>query len=353
MRRGSIGIMCAMALALIAALTLPVSSSAFLQTSTATHHAKTVKVTKQVKKHKAKNKHKAKKKITSAKKASPSSPKATAAKPIAPVSQIRPTPPATNTQNETVNAVLTNRAMWLWNWSSNDAVLDFARNHNVTEIFTYAHPGFSQTPDLLTKLTQLSDRGRKAGITMWAMGGDPAWVTDHATAIAWINEVRASRLFTGIHFEIEPHNQVGYWQNQDARNEQFIGLLTEAAQAAGSETLELSLPWWYHTINYGTTTLDAAAMKLVDQVTIVTFADTVNEIRNDAQQAVAVARELKKPYRFASETNEIDPEFVSFYGDSNSNMIQAQNTVSQDYLKDSLYLGFAVEEYEGWAKMRA
>ena len=35
------------------------------------------------------------------------------------------------------------RAMWLWNWTNNAAVMAFARAHQVTEIFAYTSPGFT------------------------------------------------------------------------------------------------------------------------------------------------------------------------------------------------------------------
>lgn len=259
----------------------------------------------------------------------------------APVADNRPTPrPEQN--------VMTDRAMWLWNWDSNDAVVDFAKRNNVTEIFTYAHPGFLQDAALKSRLTDLSRKGNAAGIRMWAMGGDPSWVTQHDVALGWVRDVVSSGLFDGVHFDIEPHSQAGYWDNQQTRNDAYLELLRDVNVAAGDATLDLSLPWWFHTISYGDTTLDVAAISAVDQVTIVTFNQTKAGIEMNAERAATVAKQQGKRYRLASETNRVDTDWITFEGMTNEQMLRVQNSVSAELQDDPLYLGFAVQEYEGW-----
>jgi hypothetical protein len=221
----------------------------------------------------------------------------------------------------------------------------------VKSVFVYAHPGFRDDTLLNTKLTDLSKKAKKAGVRMWAMGGDPSWVTNHKVAIDWINEVVASRLFSGVHFEIEPHSQAGYWDNQTERNQQFVSLLNKANTAAGPLPLELSLPWWFHTIAYGDTTLDEAAISEVDQITIVTFNDVSAGIEMNAENAQVISREQNKPYRLASETNANDTAWVTFAGETNAHMLTTQNEVSTARANDPLYLGFAVHDYSGWKQL--
>jgi len=271
------------------------------------------------------------------------------------------TPPPTDTPtsgDETtlpapvgVQDVVQDRAMWLWNWDDNQSVLDFSLAHNVKEIFTYAFPGFMHDDALRTKLADLTSRGNALGIRMWAMGGDPSWVTSPQTALAWVAEVNSSGFFNGIHLEIEPHSEYGYWENQDARDQMYISLLDQVEAAKGDQTLELSLPWWYHTITYGESTLDVAAISAVDQITIVTFDDSVTGIQNDALNAAAIADAQNKPYRLASETNTVDTDWITFAGQSNTEMLTVQNAVSQTLLTKPNYLGFAVEDYTGWSAL--
>lgn len=257
-----------------------------------------------------------------------------------------------DTSTPGVQDVVQDRAMWLWNWDSNQAVLDFSIAHNVKEIFTYALPGFMQDDALRTKLSDLTSRGTALGIRMWAMGGDPSWVTSPQTAVNWVNEVNASGFFNGIHLEIEPHSEAGYWDDQDARNQLYISLLDQVEAAKGDQTLELSLPWWYHTISYDNSTLDLAAINAVDQITIVTFDDSVAGVESDAQQAAAIADAQNKPYRLASETNSVtDADWITFVGQTNSEMLSVQNQVSQQLRSNPNYLGFAVEDYTGWSAL--
>jgi hypothetical protein len=70
------------------------------------------------------------------------------------------------------------RAMWLWDPEQPEAVVDWAVGDSVTTIFAYDDPRADVTE--LTRLRALCD---DAGITLDALGGEPAWTTDHATAI--------------------------------------------------------------------------------------------------------------------------------------------------------------------------
>lgn len=246
----------------------------------------------------------------------------------------------------------TDRAMWLWDWESNDQVISFAIQNNVREIFTYAHPGFRSDRALLSRITDLSQKGKARGIQMWAMGGDPSWVTNHAVAVDWIREVVGSGLFNGIHFEIEPHSQEGYWDNLPERNSLYLQLLAKAKAAAGNQIIELSLPWWFHTIKYRGSTLDVAAIKEVDQVTVVTFNSAVDGVLMNAERAVAVARSQAKKYRLASETNPAEVDWITFVGSTNTQMLEVQRKVIERYSNDPYFLGFAVHDYSGWSALR-
>jgi len=312
------------------------------------HHTTSTK-----KKHKkTKHKHKKTKKKRKTKKhhkkpVHPPTP-VTPAPPLTP-DPVTPPTPVTPPSPTGVHDLIVDRAMWLWNWDNNQDVLNFSLAHHVKEIFTYAYPGFSTDTTLSTKLADLTSRATAAGIRMWAMGGDPSWVTNPQAALNWEHEVITSGYFNGIHLEIEPHSEDGYWDNQDTRNYDYIHLLTAMHAAKGTHTLELSLPWWYHTIAYGATTLDVAAISAVDQITIVTFNDTADGIITDTEHAAAAAHTLNKPYRLASETNPVDLDWVTFNDQPSTDMLTIQNQVSIPLLSDPLYRGFAIEDYTGWA----
>lgn len=281
----------------------------------------------------------------SAKKSAPVVPQAPHLASTAPI--VAPNQPDSTGTSEKRN-VLVDKSMWLWNWDSNEEVIEFAIENNVRDVFTYAHPGFSSNDDLLVRLADLSRRGNDQGVRMWAMGGDPSWVTDNLTATNWVDEVVGSGLFDGIHFEIEPHSQEGYWENTDERNRQFLELLDKAQVHAQHHVLELSLPWWFHTIEVQGSTLDVEAIKRVDQLTIATFNNAVAGIEMNAEHPVAVARQFSKPYRLASETNRVETNWITFVGLSNQQMLQTQEAVGTRFTDDPLYQGFAVHEFNGW-----
>lgn len=257
-----------------------------------------------------------------------------------------------NAENAPVRDAVNDKAMWLWNWDSNAQVIEFAKTHRVTDVFTYAHPGFSTDSNLRNKLLEFTQAAKSQGIRPWAMGGDPSWVTNHQDALAWVNEATTSGLFNGVHLEIEPHSQEGYWENQTSRNEQYLELLSKVKEAVGDQVLELSLPWWFHTISHQGTTLDRLAIEKVDQIAIATFNNSVSGVQDNAAHAVQIAKSLSKPYRLASETNAVEADWITFVGATNSTMLAVQAEVSEKLKADPNYLGFAVHEFQGWFALR-
>jgi len=244
----------------------------------------------------------------------------------------------------------TPRAMWLWNWDNNDEVLSFAdaSQTRVTDIFVYAKPGFSKNPE---KLTDLVTKGQAQGINMIAMAGDPAWVTGpgQQDAINWVNEVKNSKIgFTGLHLELEPHLNAAYETQKALVMDQYVQLLTKIKVSANPLPVELSVPWWYYQIGTINSNVAQDAINQVDSVTIVTFATSYDEINKEAQIEAEYAVTKHKPFRFASETNNVQPPNITFYGSTNSHMLQVQDEVNASWQEKPNFTGFAIEEYQGW-----
>jgi len=96
---------------------------------------------------------------------------------------------------ETAIAPPDTRAMWVWQPASPSALTAWAVAHDVRTIFVYLN---QHAPDLAA-LRDLRRRCDEAGIVLDALGGEPAWTTDHAAALAWTKAVDGLGLFHGIH----------------------------------------------------------------------------------------------------------------------------------------------------------
>src|SRR6185312_3292911 len=70
------------------------------------------------------------------------------------------------------------RAMWIWQAAAVDYVVGWATAHGVRDLFV----GFPGGTADLSWFRALRTRADRAGLTMAALGGDPAWATDPAAA---------------------------------------------------------------------------------------------------------------------------------------------------------------------------
>ncbi len=256
----------------------------------------------------------------------------------------------------------TSVAMWAWNWSDSAAMVRFAQANGVSEIFAYVAPGFTDPTYIPWGWSQpqlpleesLSADAAAAGITVYAMGGDPSWVPNPTYGTDWATEALATGLFEGIHVELEPWALSSWGTDRYGTIDQYLAELAgihAVAQGYGVPD-EISIPYWLSM--YSTSTgvpLDVAAMQHADAATVVTFFNTVSQIESFGRAELAAARSVGVPLRFAAEANEDSPSWLSFYGDTLAQFGSAIGRVNRDMAGTPGYVGIAVEDYQGWSAM--
>ncbi|HEY6622694.1 MAG TPA: hypothetical protein VIX85_02590 [Acidimicrobiales bacterium] len=253
-------------------------------------------------------------------------------------------------------------AMWVWNWADSAAMVSFAKANRVTEIFAYVAPGFTDPtyipwgwsqPQLPLEESLAADAAA-AGITVYAMGGDPSWVPNPTYGTDWANEALATGLFRGIHVELEPWALSSWGTDRSGTIDQYLSELAgiHAVAATYGVPDEISIPYWLSM--YSTRTgvpLDVAAMRNADAATVVTFFNSISQIESFGKAELMAARSVGIPLRFAAEANEDTPSWLSFYGDTLAQFDSAIAHVNRDMTGTPGYLGIAVEDYQGWSAM--
>src|SRR5690349_598574 len=132
------------------------------------------------------------------------------------------------------------RAMWVWQPAAPSALISWAVAHEVRTIFVYLD---EHAPDVVS-LIELRHRCDEAGILLDALGGEPAWTTDHAAARAWTGTVDRLGLFHGIHVDVEPYLLDGWDRDRPRLVAAYLQLLDQLADPAGRRTLEVDVPFW-------------------------------------------------------------------------------------------------------------
>lgn len=236
------------------------------------------------------------------------------------------------------------RAMWFWGNYPADEVIAWAGAENIGEIFAYVPPTVA-TDGTLDKLRDLRRRADAAKIKLVALGGEPDWTTDHASALAWQRAVVATGLFDGIHVDVEPY-LTSTWP---ADTTDFLALL-DALRAGSRLPIEADVPFWFDQ------NLADQILKRVNAVTVMSYRDTAtgpNSILTISQTWLKRGAAAGKRIRLAVETAPLpDCGYCTFATDGSRRMLTVMSQVDGVARRSPGYAGFAVHAYGTWRTLR-
>jgi hypothetical protein len=235
------------------------------------------------------------------------------------------------------------RAMWVWTAEEPARLVDWATRHDVTALFVYFEPAADIEP-----LRELKRRCDEAGITLDALGGEPAWALDHAAALAWRDAVDRLGVFHGRHLDVEPYLLPQWTTDRDAVVRSFLTLLD---RMGGSGRLEVDVPFWYGTIPApGGRDLAGEVFARVDAVTVMSYRDTAGAIVDVGRDTL---RRATKPARLAAETRPTpDCARCSFHGTSQRHLRAVLAEAEAAARRFPAYAGIAVHDYRSWSELR-
>ena len=248
------------------------------------------------------------------------------------------------------------RATWVWDRPNPEDLVRWALALGVGELFVHVGPRPGTSPDLVW-LPRVSARARDAGIRVAALGGDPAWVLRPDDALDWQSWALATALFDGVHLDVEP------WRRDDwdsRRAELVTGYLEVHRQLAGATTLpvEADVAFWLHEVEADAGPLDAALMREVDAVTVMSYRTTAtgpDSITAVAEQALATAGNVGVGCRLAVETRDRGGDPVShkqtFHGLGVAALDRAMAEVDSCHANTEAYRGIAVHDHAGWRSL--
>lgn len=257
------------------------------------------------------------------------------------------------------SAATPGRAMWVWTEPDPQALVDFAEAHGVDTLFVAVDRDVATSGDL-PRLRRLAGLAAGAGIRLQALGGDPAWTTDHTSALAWQRAAVSTGLFSGVHVDVEPYALSG-WSRPKTRARlvsSYLHLLDTLHQdlAGTGLGLEADVPFWCGTIASGRSTLADRLLRRVDGVSVMSYrdratgADSITDIGADMLARAALAG---VPARLGAETNPLpDCAGCTFFEEGAAALDTALAQVDATESGAPAYAGMAVEDYDGWRDLR-
>jgi hypothetical protein len=247
------------------------------------------------------------------------------------------------------------RAMWVWGDYPATEVVAWAASKGVTEIFVYVSPNALTNGDLarLQQMRQLADGVR---IKLSALGGEPAWTTDHAAALAWLRTVVATGIFSGVHLDVEPYLTSG-WTSKPAATEQAYLSLLDEMRAGSTLPLEADVPFWFGQYKVGSKNLADEVLKRVKAVTVMSYRDTAtgsNSMVAISQDWLARGAAAGKRVRLGAETGPL-PEcaYCTFAQEGGTKMTQVLAKVDTATKANGAYGGVAIHRYGAWRALKS
>ncbi|MBN2389645.1 MAG: hypothetical protein JXR84_02900 [Anaerolineae bacterium] len=266
------------------------------------------------------------------------------------------------------------RGLWVWNTDivdnagAQDDFFTFARFKDIDGAYLYAYSLLASNPDGLGDFIQ---RAAGAGISVELLAGDPSWAlsTTHSIALGFVQQaitftqsMTESSKPVGIHLDIEPYLLPEWNTDQSGTISQYLDVLGQSKQELmGSGTalsLTVDIPFWYDTITATyqneTKPLNQHVQDIVDRVALMDyrdFAEGADGLIVHAENEMEYAQSITKALVIGVETNDLDPEKITFFEEGEAVMESELALVAQYYQTNSAFYGFAIHDYVGYRRL--
>jgi len=265
----------------------------------------------------------------------------------------------------------TYRGLWVWNAgvAMSDGIqnefLTFAQLKNLTGVYLYA---YALLPDHTSALGNFIDRADDIGVEVELLAGDPTWALapNHPIALGFVHQaITFTKSITqgarplGIHLDIEPYLLPEWTSDRANTISQYLDLLSDIQQELITSNTTLAftvdIPFWYDTItatrNSATKLLNQHVQDIVDRVVIMDYRDFAqgdDGIIQHAQNEMTYAQTIIKEVTIGVETNDIEPEKVTFFEEGEAIMESELTIVEQNFQTNPAFQGCAIHDYSGY-----
>lgn len=254
-------------------------------------------------------------------------------------------------------------AMWVWGEPilvSDRGLPEFADRRNIAVLFVYVSPAaaealLSHRGEAVKAVRFMAARGRR----LFAVAGEPDWargvaeIPAHAALL--IRLTQTTRLFDGLHFDVEP-NALPEWRDPIARPRlaahtlHFYEMIRAAAPGVD---IDAAVNPIFATMTVRDGNFMRQLAERVDSVSLMAYRDSVTRAIDWARPAVREIIAAKRAWRMGVLAGDGEPG-TSWKCALPARFIQAmkefRERLDQDF-PSSLCAGFAFQDYQGLVGM--
>lgn len=240
--------------------------------------------------------------------------------------------------------------VWWWDNRLDGSYLTFASEQGVNEIYYYTSSFNEKTSAFLQNAAEL-------GIRVYWLTGNYEWIEDSGPLYEKIEEFtefqnKAEYPFSGIHFDIEPHQHPDFERERGKLITAFVELVYALKGAYPDLWFEYDIPFWLDdeiSLNGETKPAYAHIIDESSRVTVMSYRDSAEAILNCASEEISYAVSVGKPLNLSVETGENDDDMVTFFEEGALYMQEQLNLVKENLPAS---VGIAIHHIRSWAELK-
>lgn len=263
-----------------------------------------------------------------------------------------------------------NVSTWLWNTreivTSKDNIINFLKDNKINTVYLQIDYslGFDYYKSFI-KMAKLNN------IKIYALDGSPEWASSTGYILqnkffTWLTKYQKAATidekFQGVHLDVEPYGNSSYDTDKNKILEYYMDNLVIAKRKTQKLNLDfgIDIPFWFNQVKfinkYGTGNLANWIFNRIKSVTIMAYRDTAlgeNGINKILEAEMNLCKKYKVKAIVAVETGALpDTNFVTFYEEGKSYMLNELNIVYKTYSLNSCFEGFAIHHLNSFMNMK-
>ena len=239
---------------------------------------------------------------------------------------------------------------WWWNDELGVDYLDFAKENKVTEIY-YCSSKFNEETDLFIK------EANKRKIRVYWLAGEYQWIDNNLKLFEKIdkfNEYQKNykNTFSGIHFDIEPHQNPEFELKRNEILSNFVGLTYILKDKYPNTWIEYDIPFWFDeevTLLNKTKKAYEHIIDNANRVTLMSYRDTAEAIFKISKDEIEYAKSVGKTINLGVETKSSEGDNVSF-NEEGKQVMYAEINKLRELIPNNF--GVSIHQIENWKNLK-